>query len=84
MSALEDRRQRAREAVQDAMAPDLFRCEQEQIITAAEIGIEAVTRVKITDEALQQAYPGMLPSQYEHARVIFGHALRKLGFEVEE
>lgn len=78
MSAIEERRQRAREAAYDEfghLAP--------MPTEGLSIAIETATRVKITDEAIAEAYPWLLPSAYELARPRLAHALRTLGFEVE-
>ncbi len=77
MSEIEDRRQRAREAFYDRMgAGDVIE------LRAVEAALEVATQVKITDEALAEAYPNLLPSQAERATNCLKNALTALGFEV--
>jgi hypothetical protein len=76
MSALEERRQRAREAGRDAACVHL-------IDGACELGIdeavETATRVRITGEALMAMNPAT-----GHREARLRAALEALGFEVEE
>lgn len=75
--AIEDRRQRAREAYSDA-SPTVGNDVIDQVHAAVEIAIEAATRVKVTDEALTCLLYA------SDTRDAFTAALAELGFEVEE
>ncbi len=80
MSALEERRQRAREAAQDA-APG-----NGTVVDAAEAAIEAATRVRITRGAIEAA---RVAGDFELDRLnqvdaALIAALAELGFEVEQ
>lgn len=92
MSELEDRRQRAREAFWDRLAPpragDTMPSPGE-VQTALENGIETATRVKVTDEVINEfayAWHGAPQDGPPGTRRRAGltAALRALGFEVEE
>ncbi len=75
MSALEERRQRAREAGQDAACAHLVHGQ-------CKLGIETATRVRITDEAVFRAFTEL--HRGATARAIIHVALEELGFEVEQ
>lgn len=78
MSALEERRQRAREAFWDAVVDVGAR-------EAAEEAIETATRVKITEEAIE-AFDIERNGSTDAGNIRAGlaAALAELGFEVEE
>lgn len=79
-TAIDDRRQSAREAAQDSA--DVT---QSWALGAIEVGIEVATRVKITDdiiETAQQAEPFW--NSVDEARPVLIAAFRAAGFEVVE
>ncbi len=78
MSALEERRQRAREAGWDAT----LGWSQKSTQQAIESAIETATRVQITDEAVFRAFTEL--HRGATARAIIHVALEELGFEVEQ
>lgn len=73
MSALEERRQRAREAGWDAASPDDY-----TEIPDIDVAIETATRVRITDEVMTAF--ARTPGQLEDA---LAAAFRAAGFIVE-
>lgn len=77
MSAVDDRRQRAREAGWDAAG---LRDHIE--VPNIETAIETATRVKITPEAIAAAYGSTVRPMSLGQRL--ARALTELGFEVEE
>lgn len=91
MSEIEDRRQRAREAYDDALTESAHgagwptaRGWAERSQEAREAAIEAATRVQITPEVIAEAYPNLLPSETPRAVACLTNALTALGFEVIE
>lgn len=80
MSALDDRRQRAREAFYDGMAiGDVVQT------AAAEACIETATRVRVNGDMIDAAQNVGAPFLNEHeARDVLAAAFRAAGFEVEE
>lgn len=82
MTALEDRRQTAREAYHDAMA----RIDTVTGMPAVEEAIETATRVRITQEVAETACAaaGMGVGNVERMIPIIEAAFVAAGFEVEE
>lgn len=83
-SALEARRERAREAVSDAMYGGLFESQRQLALDAAEIAIKAATRVTITDEVIEGLAEVAFAGGFETRRALVRVALEALGFEVTE
>lgn len=78
-----DRRQRAREAVHDALAGDIFPSDVERAMSAADIAIETATRVRIDDHVLAAAqgeWPEMTPTRWLQSAL--ERAFVAAGFEV--
>jgi hypothetical protein len=87
MNKIVERRQRAREAVQDSLASELFRGDAELAIAAAEIAIETATRVQMTPEIEAAAYDAIDRTPYvapEYLTAIIIAAFGAAGFEVEQ
>lgn len=82
MSALDDRRQRAREAALDEPAWNLATTDEVNRIGAA---IETATRVKLDDAIVQAARPGVEPGSvmWTRTRAKLARAFAAAGFEVE-
>lgn len=78
MSALDDRRQAAREAAQDSA--DVT---QSWALGAIEVAIETATRVRITREAVRAAVK-VAEDPFSGMTRVIAAALAELGFEVEE
>lgn len=82
--AIEKRRERAREAVSDAMYGGLFESQRQLALDAAEIAIETATRVRITDEMIDDLADVTYAGGFVTRRALVLAALEALGFEVIE